>query len=312
MINELISNAEKALTPLFQTDSYLYWPYTISTLILAFVIDQTSFFNKNLWLNNSTLQDYKLYFLNFLIVPPIYAWLSFNESSVVLALNLFFSSYLSNTNSPVFSNADTWYFRVAYTVCIFVAYDLGRFVSHWFLHHSPPLWELHKVHHSASALTPMTAWRVHPFEPIFINLVSIISTGFVVWVFHHLVGTSITVYQFLGMHVFLALVNFVDNLRHSPVWISYGGLLNRWLISPAHHQLHHSLEDRHMGCNLGATFAIWDRYAGTLICPQQTKESFRIGLPQIDTVEHTSLRSIYLYPLTSAYRALAPTRASSH
>ena len=230
---------------------------------------------------------------------------------MVSALNVFFSAYVTRASSSVFSDSEAWYFRILYTVCIFVAYDLGRFIGHWMMHNSPALWELHKVHHSATALTPFTAYRVHPIEPMLISIVCIVTTGFVVWVFHHAVGTRISVYLFLGTHFMLAMLNFVDNLRHSPVWITYGKFWNQWLISPAHHQLHHSMEERHLGCNLGSTLAIWDRWNGTLLAPSIHKETFRLGLPEGDDPLHTGLWSIYLDPLRAAYRCVVAPKPLS-
>lgn len=307
----LLLNAEKALTALLQVDSYLYWPYVITTLAIAFIVDRVSFFDKQLWLSQSSLVDYKLYFSNALLIPPIYAWVILSEGSVVSSLNLFFSAYLGQAKLPNFGAPSAWYLRAFFTVCVFIAYDLGRFIGHWLLHNSPVLWELHKVHHSATSLTPFTSYRVHPFEPILINLVCVVTTGFTVWLFHHSVGTGVSVYVFFGTHVVLAALNFVDNLRHSPVWITYGTFLNQWLISPAHHQLHHSLEDRHLGCNLGSTLAIWDRLNGTLLAPTLQKETFRMGLPDGENPPNDNLWAIYFGALRSALKHIAPAKQVS-
>lgn len=129
-------------------------------------------------------------------------------------------------------------------------------------------------------------------------------TGATTWAFNRFLGAGISVYQFLGMHVFLAVLNFIDNLRHSPVWITYGQTLGRWIISPAHHQLHHSREARHIGCNVGFSLAIWDRLAGTLIVPSDKPEVFELGLDEASDPKYTGLFSLYWKPLLASLRSL--------
>jgi sterol desaturase/sphingolipid hydroxylase (fatty acid hydroxylase superfamily) len=57
------------------------------------------------------------------------------------------------------------------------------------------------------------------------------------------------------------------HLRHSAVWIAATGWLGRVVHSPAHHQIHHSLDPRHFDCNLGYALSIWDWVFGTLCVP---------------------------------------------
>ena len=105
-----------------------------------------------------------------------------------------------------------------------------------------------------------------------------LTTGLLTWLFHRYVSTGVTVFTYLGVHVIFFIGNLVGNLRHWQVWLSYGKTLNNWLISPAHHQLHHSAEERHWGCNRGFEIAVWDRLYGTLCVPQDKPEDFKMGL----------------------------------
>lgn len=289
----------QALTAFIQPSSYLYWPYTLTTLLLAFWLNKTDFFSKTLWWNASAIQDYKLYFANFLIAPAIMTALWMNEGKVVAGFNAMLGS-----NTAPSEWAQSWVARLALTVIIFIVYDFGRFVAHTLLHRVPILWEIHKVHHSAVVMTPMTAYRLHPLEMVIMSAPSILLTGFVTWAFNRFLGAGITVYQFLGMHIFLAVLNFIDNLRHSPVWISYGQTLGRWIISPAHHQLHHSKEERHYGCNVGFSLAIWDRMAGTLVMPSDKPEKFELGLDEASDPHYTGIVSLYVRPVVDAFKKI--------
>ena len=64
------------------------------------------------------------------------------------------------------------------------------------------------------------------------------------------------------------------NLRHSHIWLSFG-YAEKWFISPAQHQLHHSIEHGHG--NLGTYLACWDRILGTHI-EAKKKERLKFGL----------------------------------
>ena len=48
--------------------------------------------------------------------------------------------------------------------------DFSKFFIHRFMHKWPILWSIHKVHHSATTLTPMTVFRTHPLEGIIFSL----------------------------------------------------------------------------------------------------------------------------------------------
>ena len=79
----------------------------------------------------------------------------------------------------------------------------------------------------------------------------------------------------LGVNVgLLYFICWASNLRHSHIYISYWAWLEKWLISPAQHQLH-SADPNHHGTNLGITLAVWDRLCGTLlIAPKNLSLSF--------------------------------------
>jgi sterol desaturase/sphingolipid hydroxylase (fatty acid hydroxylase superfamily) len=197
--------------------------------------------------------------------------------------------------------------RIVFTIAFFLAYDFGRFVMHCLLHDVPLLWEFHKIHHSAEVLTPMTTFRAHPLELLLMAWGPVITTGIVMVAFNAIAPGTISVYTFLGWHVLFFGFNLVDNLRHSPVWISYGPRWGRWLVSPAHHQLHHSCEPQHFGCNRGFELAIWDRLYGTLHVPGTMPENLRLGLGDGSEPRYHNLPAMYLLPFISAWHLIGKT-----
>ena len=154
----------------------------------------------------------------------------------------------------------------------------------------------------------MTSYRVHPVELLIMSWVPALLTGITAWLFN-LVGAQVDFYAFLGLHVVNWVFNLIDNLRHSTVWLSYGPTVGRWLISPAHHQLHHSCEHQHMGCNRGSNLAIWDRIFGTLYVPSRLPETFRMGLGGTEDVRWHGVWRMYWLPIVGCWEAVCAKSA---
>jgi sterol desaturase/sphingolipid hydroxylase (fatty acid hydroxylase superfamily) len=309
-----------AVTPFLQRDSFLYWPFIISTVAIAAFAWRLGFsnpadspgrswreffahyFGRRLWWHRSARADYVLYVANAVLLPLIFGYVLFGETRVVELID----TVLERPQAPDAAGRTEAGLpaRLLFTVVFFVAYDFGRFVAHCLLHEIPLLWEFHKVHHSAEVLTPMTTFRAHPLDLLVMAWVPAITTGAATWLFHEATSGAITFYSFLGLHVIIWVANLIGNLRHSPVWLSYGPRWGRWLISPAHHQLHHSCEPRHFGCNRGFELAIWDRIYGTLYVPPMRPERFRMGLGDATDGQWNSLARLYLWPVAGAWRVV--------
>jgi sterol desaturase/sphingolipid hydroxylase (fatty acid hydroxylase superfamily) len=140
----------------------------------------------------------------------------------------------------------------------------------------------------------------------------VITTGLVLVAFNAIEPGTISVYTFLGWHVFFFAFNLVDNLRHSPVWLSYGPTWGRWLVSPAHHQLHHSCEARHFGCNRGFELAIWDRLYGTLYVPGPQPEKFKMGLGDGSDARYHHVGRMYWLPFLVVGRRMGALARRSY
>jgi sterol desaturase/sphingolipid hydroxylase (fatty acid hydroxylase superfamily) len=171
-----------------------------------------------------------------------------------------------------------WLTTCLTALVVFLAYDLGYWVDHWSSHRIPALWELHKTHHSAERLTPITVFRVHPGEMIkFMNILALfmgLGSGFAAWAFP---GAGQTVFSGTNV-VLLAFVYLFLHLQHSHVWITFPGVLGRVLMSPAHHQIHHSVSVEHHDRNFGSCLCVWDRMFGTYYGPSATPQRLRFGL----------------------------------
>lgn len=135
------------------------------------------------------------------------------------------------------------------------------------------LWPFHAVHHSADVLTPLTVMRAHPVENLLRNLLITVVVGVVQAVVLILVLGQIDFVTIGGANALYFLFNALGaNLRHSHIWLSYGPVLEHVLISPAQHQVHHSVALEHHDKNYGSIFALWDWAFGTLYIPERAED----------------------------------------
>lgn len=174
------------------------------------------------------------------------------------------------------------------TVALFLAYELAYWVYHYLSHKVPFLWSMHQVHHSAEVLTPLTNARVHPIESVlFLNTMAVflgVTDGAVA----HLLGRPVQQFTIANANLIVVVFTYLlAHLHHTHVWIPFTGVWGRILISPAHHQIHHSTNPAHFDKNMGSVLAIWDWLFGTLHVPTKARERLVFGLGHNDHTEHS-------------------------
>ena len=79
--------------------------------------------------------------------------------------------------------------------------------------------------------------------------------------------------------------------------------LEKVLISPAQHQLHHSLDERHYDKNFGAALAIWDWIFGSLHHSEDI-DNLVLGVED-DDFNPKSIKELYLKPLKEIINILS-------
>lgn len=178
-------------------------------------------------------------------------------------------------------------------IVIFVIFDFAQYWSHRIFHRSA-LWSLHAVHHSAEVLTPLTTYRVHPLSGLisaaFHSVVLGVGMGLVVGALAPDMGFA----EIAGANAVVVLLNAtIVNLHHSQMHVSFGPIVERILISPAQHQIHHSRDPRHYDRNYGNVLAVWDWMFGTLYLVRE-KEELRFGL---DGEAEAALMTQRLWPV---------------
>ena len=286
-----------ALEYLIDPNKRIFWLYIISSIILAityFYITKKNtrvIMSSKLWLHPSAKLDYYYFFISyfiniFLLVPFI-----ISAKTIALGVNKFLYAKFDYFENSFFSYGEIIFL---YTITLFLVSDFTRYWLHRFLHTIPFLWEFHKVHHSAKVLTPITFYRVHPVENFLFGLRYSLSVGFVTGIFVYFFGAMIDIYAVVGVNVFLFVFSvFGANLRHSHVPFSYPRILEKWLMSPKQHQIHHSR--KHFDKNYGGFISIWDKMFGTLKFSNEVLV-MKFGLRKNQMNDYSSLKSLIFRP----------------
>ena len=192
------------------------------------------------------------------------------------------------------------------TVVAFLAYEFAYWLDHWLKHHVPFLWHFHKVHHTAETLSPLTNFRLHPIDGYLFAALTGTATGLAIGLCGWLIGDAALPFEVNGGNLILIVCAYlVISLQHTHVWLPFTGRLGRWLLSPAHHQVHHSADPRHYNSNYGSVLALFDRLFGTLRVPTRASPRLRFGMNDLNHDPH-SLAGLYLVPVRDALAELAP------
>src|SRR6185437_12813691 len=178
--------------------------------------------------------------------------------------------------------------RAIVTAVLFFAYEFGYWLDHFLKHRIPALWELHKVHHTAEVLTPVTSFRMHPLDTLVFGHILAATAALANGVVAYSFGDTTYQYALSGTNIILVVfIHLYVHLQHTHIWIAFRGALGRLFISPAHHQIHHSTNPVHFNKNLGSCLAIWDWLFGTLYIPAKTPERLTYGVEPAIPDAHT-------------------------
>lgn len=208
---------------------------------------------------------------------------------------------------------DTWLVMTIMTVALYLAYEFSYWLDHFLSHKIPLLWEFHRVHHEAEVLSPLTNARVHPIDQVVFTNVTAIITGTVNGILTYAFGQDVGIYTLYGINAILfVFVLVVIQLQHTHVWIPFTGVLGRILMSPAHHQIHHSTSPEHFNRNMGSSLCIFDWLFGTLYIPAKEREKLTFGVePDHAHHDHQTLEHALLQPFVRAYHHIVPARETS-
>ena len=252
-------------------------------------------FNPKIFFSSSSISDYKIFFLNqilMVIISPILV------AQLTIATFLFYYFHsISWLSAGMFSHVSSILIVILFTSVHFILDDFTKFYIHRCMHKWHVLWALHKVHHSATTLTPMTVFRTHPLEAVIFSFRGAITQALTISSFIFLFGNNVDLFTILGANIFSFIFNILgSNLRHSHIGIKYWKWLEYIVISPAQHQVHHSISKKHYDKNFGVAFAFWDWIFGSHHHSEET-DNLVLGINNYAGNEIHTLKNLYLIPL---------------
>jgi len=133
----------------------------------------------------------------------------------------------------------------------FVGLLIGDFLAYWhhrLSHEINFMWAAHIVHHQSEELNMTTVFRVSAF--------AVINRAFF-WIWMPILGFDPVMTT--SVIVFIGLYQFVSHTR----LIKKMGFLEKFLVTPSHHRVHHARNEKYLDMNYGHVFIIWDKLLGT-------------------------------------------------
>jgi sterol desaturase/sphingolipid hydroxylase (fatty acid hydroxylase superfamily) len=166
----------------------------------------------------------------------------------------------------------------------FLLMDLGFYYWHIANHRVPFLWRFHNVHHIDPDLDVSTGFRFHFGEVVMSTAFRILQVSLI-----GLSGWAFAVYEV----VFQANTLFHHSNLRLP--IRFERRLNKMLVTPRMHGIHHSQVRRENNSNFGVVFPWWDRFHRTLGLNIAQAE-IAIGIAGYSQPDDNRLRNALLMP----------------
>jgi sterol desaturase/sphingolipid hydroxylase (fatty acid hydroxylase superfamily) len=146
---------------------------------------------------------------------------------------------------------------------IFVAMDGCNWLAHLANHRVRVFWRFHELHHSQEDMSVLTVFRTHPL--IHVSYLVALVPG-IVLIANGAVPTTLLV----AYGAFVAFEHSNTNMGFGP--------LERVLVSPNYHRIHHQLNGP-QDVNLGFALTIWDQLARRAVFPTEETVRTDTGLP---------------------------------
>ena len=166
----------------------------------------------------------------------------------------------------------------------FLLLDLTFYYWHLVNHKAPLLWRFHNVHHLDPDLDVSTGFRFHFGEVLLSTVfrvaqVVVIGVPFAAFAAYELIFQANTLFHH-------------SNLR---LPLRFERLLNRLLVTPRMHGIHHSQMRPETNSNFGVVFPWWDKLHRTILL-NVPQSSIEIGIPAYSTPDDNRFWQVLTLP----------------
>ena len=214
-----------------------------------------------------------------LIIGGFYGWL---QQPIITATDSFLRKHAAFLYTNLLHDLPEPIQLVAFLLAI----DFCRYWKHRAMHAVPVLQSIHSIHHSSENLNFLTAFRIHLLEYVFDGLITLLPV----------VVLGIPPAMWLPVYLSFILLNAI---QHSDVDLGFRWL-NRILVSPRFHAVHHSQNRSEYSSNYGSLFCIWDILFGTANFGASRLKSY--GLPHLKIPQ--SFFGQFIFPARPIMRRL--------
>jgi sterol desaturase/sphingolipid hydroxylase (fatty acid hydroxylase superfamily) len=247
----------------------------------------------------SSRADALMLLFNFYLMGLLLGWTFLSQHTMTNLTNQMLITAFG-TQPP--TSWSPWLTGSLMTFALFMAYEFGYWLDHYLSHRIPFLWEFHKVHHAAEVLTPLTNFRIHPVDSIVFANILALTIGSTSGLVSYLFGSPIQQFTLWNANALvLGSACLVQQLHHTSFWIPFTGVWGKIFLSPAHHQIHHSLNPVHYDKNMGGTLSVFDWLFGTLHIPARNREKLTFGVSDATAKTHTA-EGLFITPVIDAIR----------
>lgn len=171
------------------------------------------------------------------------------------------------------------FFKLGYEwwvwVLCYLAWDLIFYLKHYMEHNVRFMWAIHVNHHSSTYMNLSTSLRSGVFKSTY---------RYFFWALLILIGFPVPMFLILyGLGKVWAFFSHSQKLGNWRV-------LEKFMITPTHHLLHHSCNEDNLNKNFGETFLLWDKLFGTF---KTTAEPLKYGINE--AVDHGNFKEVVFH-----------------
>ena len=145
-------------------------------------------------------------------------------------------------------------------IILFVATDFAYYWAHRMSHEINLFWSGHVVHHQSEDYNLSVALRQSSFQ--------------VIWTSAFYFPLAIIGFRPIDFALMAALTTLYQFWIHTEL-IGKMGFIEKFMVTPSHHRVHHGRDPKYIDRNHGGTFIVWDMMFGTY---QEEDETTTYGI----------------------------------
>ena len=172
-----------------------------------------------------------------------------------------------------------------YWILLLILQDFAYWAQHTVDHSSRLFWAIHSTHHNSEQYNLTTGFRSSVLQPLyrFVYFMPLAWLGF------------------LPLHIMFvySVTQIYGNLVHTQL-IGKMGILEKFMVTPSHHRVHHASNTPYLDKNMGMLFIAWDKLFGTFEEEGRDPEPVRYGT--VSSPQKRDPWSLFSYEFKNIWR----------